>query len=121
MELRFELRLARALLQLTVYFESLRLPFTLQDLYLLAYGELWEEMPGALWLNHLAQDRYVRTGLDEFYTLKTIFQTLEEAGLVLLLDSLSEETARLGIGMGMISPSRYRKRPPATGDEESTS
>jgi hypothetical protein len=117
MELRFELRLARALLQLTLYFESLRLPFTLQDLYLLAYGELWEEMPGALWLDHLAQDRSVVAGLDEFYTLKTIFQTLEEASLILLLDSLADETARLGIGMGMISPGSYRRRPPKAGED----
>ncbi|MGZ4110871.1 MAG: hypothetical protein ACXVP5_00315 [Tumebacillaceae bacterium] len=119
MELRFELRLARALFQLTQYLESIRLPFTLQDLYLLTYGELWNEMPGALWLDHLAADPYVVRGLDEFYTLKTIFQTLEQAGLTLLLDSLADETARLGIGMGVISPGAYRRRPPQAGEDSS--
>ena len=38
MSFQKELRLARALYQLTIYFESLRLPFTIQYLYRATYG-----------------------------------------------------------------------------------
>lgn len=105
-----ELRLARALYQLTIYLESCRVPFTLQDFYLMAYGELWEEMPGALWLDHLEEDRAVVAARDEYYTLKTIFETLHHHELNLLLDVIREETAKLGIGMGVVLPGRYRRR-----------
>lgn len=116
-----ELRLARALYQLTIYLDSLHVPFTLADLYQIAYGELWEEMPGALWLIHLAEDAYVLAGRDEFYTLKTIFESMEREGLALLLEVIAEETARLGIGMGVLTPGRYSKRPPREEDQEDPS
>ncbi|PWK15487.1 hypothetical protein [Tumebacillus permanentifrigoris] len=102
-----ELRLARALYQLTIYLESLHLPFTLGDLYRIAYGELWEEMPGALWLDHLASDEYVLAGRDEFYTLKTIFETMDTSGLALLLEVIHEETAHHGIKWGVPEPGFY--------------
>jgi hypothetical protein len=116
-----ELRLARALDQLTVYLDSLKLPFTLTDLYKRAYGAGWEEMPGALWLEFLGEDPYVRSGRDEFYTLLTIFDTLHEAGLVRLLDVIARETERLGIGMGVIKPGSYTRRPPKTDSERDES
>lgn len=102
-----ELRLARALYQLTLYLESLHLPFTLADLYRIAYGELWQEMPGGLWLDHLAQDEYVIAGRDEFYVLRTIFDTMNDSGLALLIEVVGEETKRLGIGMGLLPPGYY--------------
>ena len=111
MSFQKELRLARALFQLTIYFESLRLPFTIQYLYRATYGEQWTEMPGGLWLDHLADDPGVVAGRDEFYTLYTIFRTMREAGLGLLLEVLEEETKQLGIGMGMLKPGRYRRPP----------
>jgi len=108
---KHDLRLARALDQLTVYFEALLLPFSLIDLYILTYGDLWHEMPGALWLPHLEGDLAVRMGRDEFYTLHTIMSTLHDAGLGLLLDQLEEETAKLGIRVGMMRI-HVPKRPP---------
>jgi hypothetical protein len=112
-----ELRLARALFQLTIYLEALRLPFTLRDLYRIAYGDLWQEMPGGLWLDYLHEDEYVVLARHEFYTLLTIFETMHDHGLVLLLEVIEEETARLGIRMGVINPGRYRPRPPQDGGE----
>jgi hypothetical protein len=112
-----DLRLARALYQLTIYFDSLNIPFTLPDLYEQAYGSGWTEMPGALWLPHLADDPYVVAGRHEFYTLKTIFEDMERAGLSLLLEVIAEETARLGIRMGIITPGVYRRRPPQSGED----
>jgi hypothetical protein len=96
-----ELRLARALYQLTIYFESLRQPLDLGELYRLTYGELWQDAPGALWLEHLAQDDYVVAGMDDFHTLETIFKTMDKSGLGLLLDTIAEETASLGIHWGV--------------------
>jgi len=110
MTFRDDLRLARALYQLTIYLESCRVPFTLQDFYLKAYGELWEEMPGARWLEHLGEDRAVVVAKDEYYTLKTVFDTLHDHELNLLLEVIYEETAKLGIGMGVVSPGHYRRR-----------
>lgn len=108
-----QIRLARALYQLQIYFAALRLPFGLRDLYRLAYGDdLWEEMPGATWIDHLHKDPTVVSARDEFYTLWTIFETLERSGLRLLLEVIDEETARLGIGMGVIRPGHFRRRPP---------
>ncbi|WP_038085258.1 hypothetical protein [Tumebacillus flagellatus] len=120
-----ELRLARALYQLRIYFESIQIPLTLQELYQLTYGEQWQEMPGALWLNHLDQDAYVTAGLEEFHTLKTILQTMDEAGLGLLLSTLEEETARLGVHVFVPSPGfyanyyRHRSRPRDPDEPES--
>lgn len=111
-----ELRLARALDQLSVYFNAIGVPFALADLYRMAYGDEWEEMPGALWLEFLAEDPYVRAGRDEFYSLMTIFETLHDAGLDQLLDVIARETERLGIGMGILEPGRYTGRPPRLDD-----
>jgi hypothetical protein len=113
-----QLKLARALYQLQIYFKALHLPFTLDDLYRIAYGDdLWELMPGATWLNHLQEDPTIVAAKDEFFTLWTIFETLERAGLALLLEVIEEETARLGIGMGVIRPGHYRQRPPSEADD----
>lgn len=112
-----DLRLARALDQLSVYFYAIRVPFTLSDLYRLAYGDDWEEMPGALWLEFLADDPHVRAGRDEFYSLLTIFEALDDAGLSKLLDVIERETERLGIGIGILKPGRYIGRPPRLDDD----
>lgn len=112
MEGKAELRLARALYQLALYLEALGLPLTLPDLYRAAFGERWREAPGALWLEHLAEDAYVTAGRDEPFTLRSVMECLQEAGLEPLLDALAEETARLGIGMGVLPGGLYRKRPP---------
>ncbi|TCP58908.1 hypothetical protein EV586_101107 [Tumebacillus sp. BK434] len=111
-----DLQLARALDQLSVYFYAIGVPFTLVDLYRLAYGAAWEEMPGALWLEFLADDPQVRAGRDEFYSLLTIFKTLDDNGLTKLLDVIAEETERLGIGMGILKPGRNTGRPPRLDD-----
>ncbi|ASS75571.1 hypothetical protein CIG75_11615 [Tumebacillus algifaecis] len=116
-----DLRLARALDQLSVYFYAIRVPFTVADLYRKAYGEVWEEMPGALWLEFLSEDPYVRLGRDEFYSLMTIFETLHRAGLVKLLDVIAAETERLGIDMGVMKPGHYIGRPSKHNDEQNDS
>ena len=100
-----DLQLARALYQLTIYLESLRLPLTVQSLYWITYGELWREMPGALLLDFLEKDPNVTAVRDESFTLGATLQTLKQAGLGLLLEVLEEETKQHGIGMGVWSHS----------------
>jgi hypothetical protein len=109
MTVQDNLQLARALFQLTIYLETCEVPLTVKEFYEITYGELWEEMPGATWLGHLAEDPAVNTARDEPYTLKTVFDTMYENELGLLIEVIEEVTAKLGIGMGMISPGRYRR------------
>ncbi|HEU4963183.1 MAG TPA: hypothetical protein VFV52_04890 [Bacilli bacterium] len=112
MDAQAELRLARALYQLSLYLQALRLPFSMEDLYRMGFGANWREAPGALWLAHLAEDRYVVAGRHEFYTLRTVMETLAVSGLEAVLEALGEETARLGIEWGFLPGGHYRRRPP---------
>lgn len=93
-----EKEVAKALLQLDFYLQTLQLPVTVKDLYRRAYLNRLGEYYNDRWIDLLKDDTEFETCLEEPFTLQTILETLVENGHKPILFALVRFAHQMDVG-----------------------
>lgn len=92
------LSVAKALYQLDFYLRTLELPFSVVELYAMAYKERRGNHFDDRWLTCLDENPDVSTSIEEPFTTQTIIETLMRTGHEPIVRALMKEVRRRKIG-----------------------